>query len=113
MVAALNLVLVAVTPILLAVLRRRPHRLAWIVNGFFALIFTMQLAETALFGGPLESGLVPGSLVAVSLKAAGGSSPSTSSPRASWSWPSSPTSPANATASSGDPTTCWAELVGC
>src|SRR6266545_5384089 len=78
LVAALNLVLVAVTPILLAVLRRRPHRLAWIVNGYFALVFAFQLVETAVFGGLLESGLVVlfglgfvlGSLVVVSLKAA-------------------------------------------
>ncbi len=78
LVAAQNLVLVAVMPVFLAVLRRRPHRLAWVVNGIFALVFAMQLVETAAFGGLLESGLVVlfglcmvlGVLVAISLKAA-------------------------------------------
>ncbi len=76
--SALNRLLVAVTPIFLGVLRRRRHRLAWIINGIFALVFAIQLVETAIFGGLLESGLVVlfglclvlGSLVAVSLKAA-------------------------------------------
>jgi hypothetical protein len=35
-----------------------PHRLAWIINGIFALVFAIQLVETAVFGGLLESGLV-------------------------------------------------------
>jgi hypothetical protein len=73
-----NLVLVAATPIFLGVLRRRPHRLARIINGIFALVFAIQLVETAMFGGLLESGLVVlfglcvvlGALVALSLKAA-------------------------------------------
>jgi hypothetical protein len=34
------------------------HRLAWIINGIFALVFAIQLVETAVFGGLLESGLV-------------------------------------------------------
>ena len=78
LVAVGNLVIVAVTPIFLGVLRRRPHRLAWIINGVFALVFALQLVETAMFGGLLESGLVVlfglcfvlGALVAISLKAA-------------------------------------------
>jgi guanylate cyclase len=78
LVAVGNLVLVAATAIFLGVLRRRPHRLAWIINGIFALVFAIQLVETAMFGGLLESGLVVlfglcvvlGALVAISLKAA-------------------------------------------
>jgi uncharacterized membrane protein len=65
-----------VTPIFLGVLRRRPHRLAWIINGIFALVFAIQLVETAVLGGLLESGLVVlsglclvlGALVAMGLK---------------------------------------------
>jgi hypothetical protein len=67
-----------VTPPFLGLLRRRPHRLAWIINGIFILVFAIQLVETAAFGGLLKSGLVVlfglcvvlGSLVAISLKAA-------------------------------------------
>ena len=78
LVAAVNLVLVAVTPIFLEALRRRPHRLAWIINGIFVLVLAVQLLETTVYGGLLESGLVVvfglaftlGALVAISLKAA-------------------------------------------
>ena len=78
LVAAGNLVLVAVTPIFLEALRRRPHRLAWIINGIFVLVLAVQLLETTVYGGLLESGLVVvfglaftlGALVAISLKAA-------------------------------------------
>jgi guanylate cyclase len=78
LVAALNLVVVAVTPVFLALLRRRPHRLAWIINGIFVLVLAVQLLETTVYGGLLESGLVVvfglaftlGALVAISLKAA-------------------------------------------
>ena len=78
LVAAANLVLVAVTPIFLEALRRRPHRLAWIINGIFVLVLAVQLLETTVYGGLLESGLVVvfglaftlGALVAISLKAA-------------------------------------------
>jgi hypothetical protein len=144
LVAAVNLVLVAVTPIFLGVLRRRPYRLAWIINGIFVLVLAVQLLETTVYGGLLGSGLVVvfglafmlGTLVAIGLKAAvwwfvaftasvgyavvipglidpiyelpdpATDAAFTSSPRVSWSWPPSPTSPTNATASSGDPTTC-------
>jgi hypothetical protein len=52
------------------------HRLAWIINGIFALVFAIQLVETAVLGGLLESGLVVlsglclvlGALVAMGLK---------------------------------------------
>ena len=78
LVAAANLVLVAVTPIFLEALRRRPHRLAWIINGIFVLVLAVQLLETTVYGGLLESGLVVvfglaftlGALIAISLKAA-------------------------------------------
>ena len=78
LVAAANLVLVVVTPIFLEALRRRPHRLAWIINGIFVLVLAVQLLETTVYGGLLESGLVVvfglaftlGTLVAISLKAA-------------------------------------------
>jgi hypothetical protein len=78
LVAAVNLLLVAVTPIFLEALRRRPHRLAWIINGIFGLVMAVQLLETTVYGGLLESGLVVvfglaftlGALVAISLKAA-------------------------------------------
>jgi hypothetical protein len=78
LVAAVNLVLVVVTPIFLEALRRRPHRLAWIINGIFVLVLAVQLLETTVYGGLLESGLVVvfglaftlGALVAISLRAA-------------------------------------------
>ena len=78
LVGAANLVLVVVTPIFLEALRRRPHRLAWIINGIFVLVLAVQLLETTVYGGLLESGLVVvfglaftlGALVAISLKAA-------------------------------------------
>ena len=78
LVAAANLVLVVVTPIFLEALRRRPLRLAWIINGIFVLVLAVQLLETTVYGGLLESGLVVvfglaftlGALVAISLKAA-------------------------------------------
>jgi hypothetical protein len=70
--------LVAVTLIFLKALRRRPHRLARIVNGIFVLILAVQLLETTVYGGLLESGLVVvfglaftlGALVAINLKVA-------------------------------------------
>jgi len=78
LVAAVNFILVVVTPIFLEALRRRPHRLAWIINGIFVLVLAVQLLETTVYGGLLESGLVVvfglaftlGALVAISLKAA-------------------------------------------
>jgi adenylate cyclase len=36
----------------------KPHRFALIINLLFATVFLVQLIETALFGGLLESGLV-------------------------------------------------------
>ena len=78
LVAAVNLVLVVVTPIFLEALRRRPYRLAWIINGIFVLVLAVQLLETTVYGGLLESGLVVvfglaftlGALIAISLEAA-------------------------------------------
>jgi guanylate cyclase len=77
-VAAMNFGLVAVTPFFLIAIQLKPHRFAWIVTAFFVLAFVGGLAETALFGGLLPSGLavvfglllVLGSLLAISLKAA-------------------------------------------
>jgi adenylate cyclase len=78
LVAGANLAIVVGTPIFLDALRRWPHRLAWIINGFFVLVLAVQLVEATVYGGLLESGLVVvfglvfvlGSLVAISLRAA-------------------------------------------
>ncbi|HKP99835.1 MAG TPA: adenylate/guanylate cyclase domain-containing protein [Actinomycetes bacterium] len=78
LVAGANLAIVVGTPIFLDALRRWPHRLAWIINGFFVLVLAVQLVEATVYGGLLESGLVVlfglvfslGALVAISLRAA-------------------------------------------
>src|SRR3990170_2080923 len=77
-VAAMNFVVVALTPLLLVAIRLKPHRFAWLITAMFVVIFVIQLVETAMFGGLLASGLVVifslvfvlGSLVAIGLKAA-------------------------------------------
>jgi hypothetical protein len=77
-VAAVNLFVVVVTPVALVAIKRRPHRFAPIVTAVFVLVFLVQLAETAMFGGLLPSGLVVvfglalvlGSLLAIGLRAA-------------------------------------------
>jgi adenylate cyclase len=77
-VAAINFFLVAVTPLALVAIKLRPHRFAWILTAYFVLVFVIQLAETAMFGGLLPSGLVVvfglsfvlGALLAIGLEAA-------------------------------------------
>jgi guanylate cyclase len=77
-VAVINLFTVALTPLLLLAIALKPHRFVWFITALFVAVFVIQLVETALFGGLLESGLVVifglatvlGSLVAIGLRAA-------------------------------------------
>jgi hypothetical protein len=47
-VAAINLFLVAVTPIALVAIKLRPHRFAGIVTTIFVVVFVIQLIETEM-----------------------------------------------------------------
>jgi guanylate cyclase len=57
-VAIGGIVTTVITFVLLIPMWFWPHRLGGIVNAMFVVIFVSQLAETAMFGGLLESGLV-------------------------------------------------------
>lgn len=68
----------AVTPLFLLAIHRRPRWFVVVVNAFFLLSLATQLAETAMFGGLLPSGLVVafvslyvlGALITMGLRAA-------------------------------------------
>jgi guanylate cyclase len=77
-VGVMNLVSVALTFPFLVAMKVWPRRFALLVNGMFLLIWVTQLAETAMFGGLIPSGLVVifglglglAALIAIDLRAA-------------------------------------------
>jgi adenylate cyclase len=56
--ATANVATIAVTAAVLVMLRRRPHWFGPLINVLFAVIFVIQMIQTAMFGGLMESGLI-------------------------------------------------------